>query len=199
MKQVYFIRAGKGGPVKIGYTTNLKRRFLDIGQGIPDEPILEATLPGGRELELKLHQALAEHRRRNEWFNPTQEVNGVVVLAAKHGLAPVIRWMDRKSAEVIVRDCPFEDTDDFESDLRSLAAFGFRTAVERHGYPAVCEAVGRTYDAVNKYVRGKSNPPITQVLELIRLDPGCMAPFMARCGDVPEFMQSTPYLKASEA
>lgn len=198
MDHVYFIRCGEDGPIKIGWSTDVSRRITEIAQGLPDPAILIAQIPGGRELEARLHRALTEYRRRNEWFHPVQEVRALSILAKTKGLPAVLRWLSIKEAAIV--ECPTDApaTDDFEADLRAMIALGFKFAIDRHGYPTVCKAVGRSRDAVGKYVSGKSIPSVEQLFKLIELDPGSMSPFMARCGDVPECMQSTPYPKPLE-
>jgi hypothetical protein len=51
---VYFAVIGRA--IKIGYTTDLERRMEYLQKGTPERVRLVAVLPGGRELEKKLHQ-----------------------------------------------------------------------------------------------------------------------------------------------
>lgn len=189
-KVVYFIRAGKEGPVKVGWASNIKSRFRQIAQGLPDLAVLEATLPGGIELEKRIHRALHQSRRRLEWFNPTKEVSALIVVAKNLGLEAVERWLEVKEAEVQPRKPDFTESDDFDADIRWLIAFSFKSAVERHGYDVVCETVGKTYNCVNGYVNGRSVPDFLTGLRLADIDPGVLAPLFARAGDVPAWAQS---------
>jgi hypothetical protein len=63
---VYFIRAGNA--VKIGRTTNLSGRLkaLATGSAVPLEVL--AAVPGGRELEARLHRRWRHLHLRGEWF-----------------------------------------------------------------------------------------------------------------------------------
>lgn len=69
--QVYFVRFGHN--VKIGFTTNLKRRLKDI----PHEEIL-ATYPGSRRDEKRCHALFADLRLETthgrEWFHMDQRI-----------------------------------------------------------------------------------------------------------------------------
>lgn len=192
-KVVYFIRAGKDGPVKIGWSSDLKARVRNISQGLPDAAVLEATIPGGRKLEKRIHGALHQSRRRLEWFNPTDEVRGLIIIAKAHGRPAVERWLALRESMVEVRRPDFTETDDFDADIRWLTRFAFKTAVERHGYPKVCEAVGLSYDCVNGYINGRGSPNIVAMFGLVGLDPGAVAPMFARAGDVPEWITNATY------
>jgi hypothetical protein len=65
---VYFVRAGKRGPIKIGYANDVRSR-LQKGQTLNHEPlVLLGIVPGGKELETALHAKFSEYRLRGEWF-----------------------------------------------------------------------------------------------------------------------------------
>jgi hypothetical protein len=63
---VYFVRAGNA--IKIGRTTNLPGRLkaLATASAVPLE--LLAAVPGGRELEARLHHRWRHLHLRGEWF-----------------------------------------------------------------------------------------------------------------------------------
>jgi transcriptional regulator with XRE-family HTH domain len=65
---VYFVRDDEC--VKIGHATDLAKRLRTLQIGNPRPLVLEASVRGGRTLELALHQRLSVHRldRRTEWF-----------------------------------------------------------------------------------------------------------------------------------
>lgn len=68
---VYIVRAGDTDRVKVGTTTSWPARRGQLQTGMLGYPIrVEAILPGGRDLEQRLHRALAAHRVRGdrEWF-----------------------------------------------------------------------------------------------------------------------------------
>jgi hypothetical protein len=65
---VYFLRAGKRGPVKIGYAENPWRRLGQLQTIVPEKLIMLAIVPGGREVERHYHSAFSDSHLRGEWF-----------------------------------------------------------------------------------------------------------------------------------
>ena len=66
---IYVIRAGQGGKVAIGHTTD-PTTSLESLQGDASEVLeLSAILPGGKEEELDVQASLAEHRLHGPWFS----------------------------------------------------------------------------------------------------------------------------------
>jgi hypothetical protein len=69
---VYFIRGESGGPIKIGYTTDITKRLNTLQTGYPDTLKLLALVPGSTKDELILHEEFTEYRMRGEWFKPVE-------------------------------------------------------------------------------------------------------------------------------
>lgn len=68
---IYFIQAGDGGPVKIGYTmADPTLRVKVMGTHNHEELTLLGSFPAPRSTETSLHRRFAEHRIRGEWFRP---------------------------------------------------------------------------------------------------------------------------------
>jgi hypothetical protein len=69
---VYFIYSG--GLMKIGYTTDIHRRLIEIKatSGHPVELI--AIVPGGQKFETTLHRMFKSRKTRGEWFRPSPEI-----------------------------------------------------------------------------------------------------------------------------
>ena len=67
-KSVYFIRQGKGGPIKIGITTNIESRMRTFQTASPVPLHLLRLEPGGRRRELQLHHRFRAYRMEGEWF-----------------------------------------------------------------------------------------------------------------------------------
>lgn len=69
---VYFIQSPEG-PVKIGWSADLKRRHASLatpgGLGV-----VLATIKGGVDLEAHFHETLADYRMNGEWFRPEPPV-----------------------------------------------------------------------------------------------------------------------------
>lgn len=78
VSQVYFIQAGECGPVKVGFTSNLKERLDALQVGHPENLRLLGARQGGPAEEAELHRRLAAHRVRGEWFAPAPEVLSAV-------------------------------------------------------------------------------------------------------------------------
>lgn len=79
---VYFIRpVGADGPIKIGFTTQFKKRWQGLQAGSPVALEVVAVIAGGADLEARLHAAVLEDRSHGEWFRPTERVRGLMLLA----------------------------------------------------------------------------------------------------------------------
>jgi hypothetical protein len=85
--QVYFIRAGVDGPVKIGIAREPLKRLRDLQVANPVELRLLAVTDGGRAAEVMLHRTFRESRVRGEWFEMSSRLEAVIEEAA--GKTPV--------------------------------------------------------------------------------------------------------------
>ncbi len=188
MSVVYFIRAGVDGPIKIGTAKNVTSRLKGIAGACPDRLSIIATIPGGRTLEQRIHRALHRSRRHFEWFNPTQEVRGLAIVAARLGLEAVERWLDRMEARITFPGVEFDLTGDKRRDIKWLISLAVKTAISRHGIDAVSEAMGRSADAIEYYRLGRRECTIVSLLGLALLDAGACAPIFAYSGGLPEWM-----------
>lgn len=69
---VYFVHAPQLGRIKIGTTTNLKRRFRDLQRHPQLREVALAMLgyiDGGRSVERLIHEKFKAHRITGEWFD----------------------------------------------------------------------------------------------------------------------------------
>lgn len=73
---VYFIRCMEF--VKIGSSENPKRRLASLGTMNPFDCTLLGIVEGGSILEFEIHEALAPHRHRGEWFHASPDVLALV-------------------------------------------------------------------------------------------------------------------------
>lgn len=71
---VYFIEAAELGLVKIGYATNVKRRFAVLQTASPVELRLLNAIASDRAGERVIHARFAHLRRRGEWFRSSGEL-----------------------------------------------------------------------------------------------------------------------------
>lgn len=67
MSVVYFI-SDTSGLVKIGHTSDLKKRLCQITSGNGGVVVVLGTVEGGPRHERALHGLLADHRVKGEWF-----------------------------------------------------------------------------------------------------------------------------------
>ena len=71
---IYFAQAGDGGPVKIGFSSNVESRLASLRCASASEIVLLNTRPGSMKAERLLHSRLERHRLRGEWFEPAEDV-----------------------------------------------------------------------------------------------------------------------------
>lgn len=65
---IYFIRAGEGGPVKIGRAVDVKARLRCLQTGHFDVLSVIRVIDGGKAEERWLHRRFSSLRIRAEWF-----------------------------------------------------------------------------------------------------------------------------------
>lgn len=71
---VYFIQAGEGGPVKIGFTDHIGRRISKMQSDNHERLRVIALYEGDQGAEVRIHEQLAAFRLRGEWFSPVENV-----------------------------------------------------------------------------------------------------------------------------
>jgi hypothetical protein len=75
---VYFIRDGRRGPIKIGYTRKVYERLRGLSSQAGRTMQLLAVMPGGKVEERALHRQFAAVRGIGEWFEPAAELVKVI-------------------------------------------------------------------------------------------------------------------------
>lgn len=71
---VYFIQAGENGPVKIGFTESLVKRFDKMRVDCPMPLRVLHWVAGNKATEAAFHARWDEARVRGEWFKPLREI-----------------------------------------------------------------------------------------------------------------------------
>ncbi len=71
---VYFMRAGRRGAIKIGWTTSLSSRLATLQTGNAEPLEVIGWMRGGPKLERAMHRLFESHRMTGEWFRPAQEI-----------------------------------------------------------------------------------------------------------------------------
>lgn len=80
---VYFV-GNETGSVKIGWTTDLRRRMAQLRTGTPGALQVLAWTPGGEVLERHFHSAFKHARLAREWFRRTPEIDALIAELATH-------------------------------------------------------------------------------------------------------------------
>ena len=79
---VYFVQAGDGGAIKIGFATNPAKRVAALQTAAPVRLRPLGMIEGGIERERELHAQFAPDRRVGEWFNPCPLLLDVIAASA---------------------------------------------------------------------------------------------------------------------
>lgn len=93
---VYFLQGGPIGLIKIGNSSNPWDRVLEHQASSPVKLDLLAMVRGGRGLERFIHEALAAHRVRGEWFAPARVVLEVARRLHAHTSPQQLEHIERK-------------------------------------------------------------------------------------------------------
>jgi hypothetical protein len=75
---VYFIENPERGTVKIGYSADPEKRLASLQTASCDKLVLLGSIPGGPSDERELHSRFGHLKKRNEWFQFTDELQGFV-------------------------------------------------------------------------------------------------------------------------
>lgn len=67
---VYFVRRGKSGPIKIGYSRNPAKRIASMQTANAAPLVILGTIPGDTKVEHAILNNLSEYRLRGEWVRP---------------------------------------------------------------------------------------------------------------------------------
>ena len=86
---LYFVRMGDEGPIKIGRSKDVSKRIKGLQVGSPMWVEKLAVLPGEGPHERVWHKAFADHKMRGEWFEPDASLLLSIKLATENK-----RWWD---------------------------------------------------------------------------------------------------------
>jgi hypothetical protein len=65
---IYFVQDVVTKAIKIGYSSNPKKRLGGLQTATPNQLALLGVIPGGLEHEAAYHEKFEDHRLQNEWF-----------------------------------------------------------------------------------------------------------------------------------
>lgn len=71
---IYFVRVGLDGPIKIGSTTNMKKRLKNLQVSNPIPLNVMSVVPGTERDEQRLHQKFSHLFIQGEWFHPGDDL-----------------------------------------------------------------------------------------------------------------------------
>lgn len=72
---VYFVQAGPGGPIKVGWTQDVDRRISELQTANAKKLVLLGTVSGTMETEASLHARFSHLRLEAEWFRDSAEIH----------------------------------------------------------------------------------------------------------------------------
>lgn len=74
MSYVYFVQQITGGPIKIGWAADPRKRIYTLQLSNPVPLVILAVMPGTLELEKDLHLRFETSMVLGEWFDPSPEL-----------------------------------------------------------------------------------------------------------------------------
>lgn len=86
---VYFVQQGESGPIKIGWSRNVRSRLATLQTATHERLRLLLVLGGKPEDERRLHSWFAHERRGGEWFHSDGEVGAFVAAKLARPAEPV--------------------------------------------------------------------------------------------------------------
>lgn len=84
---IYFIETGYTA-VKIGWSTNVKKRFMAHKVSNHGTLRLIGMVPGCKQVERQFHEAFADHAMRGEWFRRSGVLGRIMPFLMDQGLRP---------------------------------------------------------------------------------------------------------------
>lgn len=94
--QIYFIQQGDSDLVKIGFTSNIQRRFRELQTASPYPLLLLGLMPGSKEVEKQIHGTFEHLRQKREWFKLNQELSNYISKYCEFEDLPILTHRKRK-------------------------------------------------------------------------------------------------------
>lgn len=113
---VYFIREGRRGLIKIGYSKRVHARVRGLSAQSGRAMRLLAAMPGGKPEEQELHRRFADARVLGEWFRPHPELLAEIKKVSSANPWPVADGGDRQ----VQFRCPTEVLEKLDTWLEDL-------------------------------------------------------------------------------
>ena len=80
---VYFVQAGDGGQIKIGFARDVSSRLVKMRVDCPIPLTLLAAIEGDAKFERDLQERFAAHSTRGEWFAPAPDLLAFIATLPK--------------------------------------------------------------------------------------------------------------------
>jgi len=75
---IYFVQAGEDGPIKIGYSVDIKRRISELATASPYPLRLLGYMRGDGVRESEIQNSFARYRIHGEWFFPSWRLKKLI-------------------------------------------------------------------------------------------------------------------------
>lgn len=93
---VYFVECPEAFAIKVGFTSQVERRFSMLQTSSPFELRLIGTVPGGLDHEARLHWLFRKERTRGEWFRDGGPLRSMI--------EALMRLPEAKRTELVERE-----------------------------------------------------------------------------------------------
>lgn len=91
---VYFIQKPNNGPIKIGTSQDLARRFRSLKTATGEDLYLLLAIPGSTALEGMLHAEFADARISGEWFHPVSQIKNKIEVLRHRNVDDAVTHID---------------------------------------------------------------------------------------------------------
>lgn len=130
---IYFLRPiGLLGPIKVGCSTEPKRRLEDLLTWSPLRLEIVATMPGTLKDEGFLHRCFAKSHSHREWFHPSPEIQLALTTIFDGGGIAQLRAILSEAGSIRTKRRPWS------IDTRQRVSYGNRIAAAGRRLRAQC-------------------------------------------------------------
>jgi hypothetical protein len=98
---IYFLQSSKSGYIKIGYSADVRSRFLNLQRSNPEELVLLGVMEGSLADEKLLHEVFGPWRWRGEWYRDCPEIHHFISKNTDEELRPDLRLVRRSGKRVV--------------------------------------------------------------------------------------------------
>lgn len=172
--RIYFIQGEAGGPIKIGFATDVAARIRGLQTGHHQKLVCLVHVSGTMDDERLLHRDFAAHRTQGEWFDDCAEIRALIDSVRTDVTAEGVVAVPEKEKTA---SKPREKMSRLAHDLFKLMAeqsFG-RAGLAK----SIAEAAGVGQKAGENLLAGKNDPSLATLINLCRSEPRMFLWFMS--------------------